>query len=73
MSQIAIDQILPLLWAFFAGLVLGGFLFYSSGHRKGFHEAVQQRSREETARAFAKFFNNNIGTGGGQGHGGTNT
>lgn len=60
MGQLVIDtaSILPLLWAFLAGLMLGGAYFHSLGRRKGFQEALQERDREETARAFAQYINN---------------
>lgn len=66
MNQLLTD-ILPLLWGFFAGLVLGALLAYSSGHRKGFQEALQAKSREETSRSFAEFLNS-ISRAGGQSH-----
>lgn len=59
MHQIVIDtaSIFPLLWAFFAGLILGGLWFYSLGRRRGLQDAVQEKNRADTARAFAEYIN----------------
>ncbi|MFZ0931695.1 MAG: hypothetical protein WAN11_24060 [Syntrophobacteraceae bacterium] len=60
MNQLVIDtaSIFPLLWAFLAGFISGGIFFYPSGRRKGVQEALREKTREETARAFAQYINN---------------
>ena len=60
MNQLIIDttSIFPLLWAFLAGFISGGIFFYSAGRRRVVQETLQEKTREETARAFAQYINN---------------
>ena len=68
MAPITIDlNLLLILCACFTlGFLLGGVSFYSSGRRRGFEEATEQKNREAAAQAFASYIQN-IARGGSHG------
>lgn len=57
MDQIVISagSLIPLLWAFVLGILLGWIASYQTAFKRGYEQAIQERNRELSAQAFAEY------------------
>lgn len=57
MTDIVINasSLIPLLWAFALGIILGCIVVYPMAQKKGYEKAIEEKKQEVTAQAFTQY------------------